>query len=148
MVNPFHTHSRDIKQHKHTSPHSINGSRVPQCPKDLVLGAAMQSPLLLSQHNVLFDTQSCKKRPSALKEERGHPLSYAILNFLTVAAYARKDNPPGLEAVHQPGSPTMGSSREAVAWLPGLQAAAGRRSHLPVLLPKEDYKLKSNLLNL
>lgn len=35
-----------------------------------------------------------------------------------------------------------------MAWLLGLQSAAGRRRHLPVLLPKEDYKLKSNLLNL
>lgn len=48
----------------------------------------------------------------------------------------------------KPGSPAVGSSREAQVWLPKLQAAAGRRSHLPVLLPKADYKLKSNLLNL
>lgn len=64
-------------------------------------GAARQSPWLLSQHTGKFDTLSCKNSPSALKEERGHPLSHAIFNFLSVAAYAKKDNPPRMKAVPQ-----------------------------------------------
>jgi len=77
-------------------------------PKGSGLGVATQSPWLLSQHIALFDTRSCKKRPSALKEEHGHPLSHEIFNFLTVAAYARRDNPLGLEAVPQGRLPCCG----------------------------------------
>lgn len=71
-------------------------------------GAARQSPWLLSQHTGLFDTLSRKNSPSALKEERGHPLSHAIFNFLSVAANARKDNPPRMEAVPQARLPCCG----------------------------------------
>lgn len=55
-----------------------------------------------------FDTLSHKNSPSALKEERGHPLSHAVFNFLSVAAYAKKDNPPRMEAVPQARLPCYG----------------------------------------
>lgn len=54
----------------------------------------------------------------------------------------------GWRLLPKTGSPAVGRSRDTETWRPGIQAAAGRRSHLPVLFPKEDYKLKSNLLNL
>lgn len=55
-----------------------------------------------------FDTLSHKNSPSALKEERGHPLSHAVFNLLSVAAYAKKDNPPRMEAVPQARLPCYG----------------------------------------
>lgn len=63
------------------------------------LGAATQSPQLLSQHIVLFDMSLCTKSPSVLEEEHGHPLSRAISSSLTVAPCAREANPAGPEAV-------------------------------------------------
>lgn len=34
-----------------------------------------------------------------IRQHCGHPLSHAVFNFLSVPAYAKKDNPPRMEAV-------------------------------------------------
>lgn len=146
MVGPFWIPTEGHKEAQTYSSSSMTA--VYHCAQRSGSGVARQSPWLLSQHAGLFDILSHKNSPSALKEERGHPLFHAILNFLSVAAYARKDNPPRMQAVPQARLPTCGQLQRSKAWLPKLQAAAGSRSHLPVLLPKEDYKLKSNFLNL
>lgn len=116
-------------------------------------GCCHMEPMGATSARCAADTCPCKTCPSALKEEHAHPLYHPIFHFLTVAAYARKTMPEKTilqdwRLFPKPGSPAVGRSRDRETWLPGIQAAAGRRSHLPVLFPKEDYKLKSNLLNL
>lgn len=96
MVSPFHTHSGDISSTNIQFLTALMAAVYHSAQRIWFRCCHAEPMVAISAHCAVW---SCKNSPSAVEGERGHPLSHAIFNFLTVAAYARKDNPPGLEAV-------------------------------------------------